>query len=156
MIAVGAITILGAAATQVQPAYAVKALGGCLIDKDLEVALKNHFQKRFFNLIDASDKQQEEISGLIDKQMEAARPIRQNIREQLLDLSDLMADSNSTDEQLKAKIESIRESRKQIQDSRTETALKIRSVLSADQKKLVSAKLKGFLTGNPRLGLLDR
>ncbi|MBX9692490.1 MAG: Spy/CpxP family protein refolding chaperone [Cyanobacteria bacterium] len=152
-LAVGAFAVLGVVAAQVEPAYAVKALTGCLIDKDLEEALKNHFEKRFFNLIEATDDQQSKISGLVDAQLEAARPVRQQIKEQLMDITALIADENSTDEQITQKVEGIRALRQQIQDKRLDTALKIRKVLTKEQRQVVSNRIKGVLTGNPRLGL---
>ncbi len=149
----GGVAIVAVAAAQVEPAYAVKAITGCLIDKDLEQALKNHIQKRFFNLVAASDEQQTKISTLVDAQIEANRPLREQIREHLIDISNLMADESTTDEQITQKVEGIRALRQQMQDKRLDTALKIRKVLTQDQRQIVSTKLKGFLTGNPGLGL---
>ncbi len=152
IIVAGLLAIAGTA-SQFQPAWAGKALSAALIDPDLEQALKNHFEKRFFNLIDASEEQKTKLDGLVTKQIEAARPLRQQIRENVMDLADMMADANASDDSIRKKVEDIRAIREQIQEKRLNMLLEARTVLTADQKKVVANRLKGFLTGNPRLGL---
>jgi Spy/CpxP family protein refolding chaperone len=152
IVIVSLLTVAGLAASQFVPAWADKTVTQALIDPELEIALSNHFKKRFFNLIDASDEQKTKLSGLLTKQLDDARPLRSQIREKVMDLSDMIADEKSTDEAITGKVEEIRQLREQIQDKRLNTILKARSVLTAEQKQIVSKRIKGILTGNPRLG----
>lgn len=156
IVTVSVLAVVGAGWATIEPAWASKAISDTLIDKDLEGALRNHFQKRFFNLIDATDEQKKELSAIIAAQAEEASPIRQELRSQVLDVNDLIADESTTDEQIKQRVEKIRALRDKLQDKRLETMLKVRSKLTAEQKQIVSARIKGILTGNPRLGLLGR
>lgn len=149
---VGILTVAGLSASQFLPAWADKTVARALVDPELEIALSNHFKKRFFNLIEATDDQQNKLSSILTKQLEDARPLRAQIKEDLLDLSDLMADESSTDEVIKKKVSEIKELREQIQDKRLNSILSARAILTADQKRIVSQRMKGFLTGNPRLG----
>jgi len=156
VIAVGAMLACGVGLSQLQPVHAVKAMRACLVDKDLQIALKNHFKKRFFNLIEATEAQQEQISSIVDKQFETAVAKRAKMKEQAMDIAGLVGDENATDDQIKAKVENIRAMRHELQDQRLETALSIRRLLTKEQKEIVAARFKGILTGNPRLGLMDR
>ncbi len=148
------LTASGFAASQLLPAWAGKSVSQALIDPELEQALSSHFKKRFFNLIDASEDQKSQLSSLLSKQLDDARPIRTQIRENLLDLSDLMASDSASDEAITKKVQEIRDLREQIQDKRLSTVLKARAVLTKEQRQIVSNRVKGFLTGNPRLGLM--
>lgn len=151
---VGLLTVVGLSATQFLPAWAGKTMTQALIDPELETALSNRFKRRFFNLIDASDDQKSKLSSLISKQLDDARPLRAQIREELMELSDLMANENTSDESIRKKVGEIRDLRQQIQDKRLNTILEARAVLNKDQKKIVSNRIKGILTDNPRLGFL--
>lgn len=148
------LTASGFAASQLLPAWAGKSISQALIDPELEQALSSHFKKRFFNLIDASEDQKTQLSSLISKQLDDARPIRGQIKENLLDLSDMMADDSVSEEAITKKVHEIRDLREQIQEKRLSTILKARGVLTKEQRQIVSNRLKGFLTGNPRLGLI--
>lgn len=152
VIAVGLLTVAGLSLSQFVPAWADKTMAKALIDPELEIALANQFKKRFFNLIEASDDQQSKLSGLLSKQLDDARPIRAQIRERLLDLSDLMADESATDDAITKKVQEIQDLRGQIQDKRLNTVLQARALLTKEQKDVVSRRIKGILTGNPRLG----
>lgn len=151
---IGLLTVVGLSVTQFVPAWAGKTMTQALIDPELESALTNHFKKRFFNLIEASDDQKSKLSSLISRQLDDARPLRAQIREDLMDLSDLIANENTSDETIKKKVSEIRTLREQIQDKRLNTILEARAVLNKDQKKIVSNRIKGILTGNPRLEFL--
>jgi len=149
---VGLLTVAGLSLSQFLPAWADKTMTQALIDPELEQALCSHFKKRFFNLIEASDEQKSKLSGLIGKQLDDARPIKAEIREKVMDLSDLIADESASDEAITKKVQEIRQLREEIQDKRLSTVLKARAVLTPEQKKIVSKRIKGILTGNPRLG----
>ena len=151
IVAVSLLTIAGLGLSQFVPAWAGRPLmAKALIDPELETALANHFKKRFFNLIDASEEQKTKLSSLITKQQDFARPIREQIRDKVMDLSDLMSDEAAGDEAIKAKVHEIQDLRNQIQDKRLDTMLEVRSVLTAEQKKIVSKRIKNILTGNVR------
>jgi Spy/CpxP family protein refolding chaperone len=152
VILVGLLTVVGLSVSQFVPAWAGKTMTQALIDPELEQALSNRFKKRFFNLIDASEDQKTKLSDLLSRQLDDARPLRDQIRENLLDLSDLIADEKTSDETIRNKVHEIQELRGKIQDKRLNTILEARAVLNKDQKKIVSNRLKGILTGNPRLG----
>lgn len=151
---VALLTVVGLSATQFVPAWAGKGMTQALIDPELETALANRFKRRFFNLIDASDDQKTKLSSLISRQLDDARPLRAQIREDLMDLSDLMENENTSDEAIKKKVGEIRDLREQIQDKRLNTVLEARALLNKEQKKIVSNRIKGLLTDNPRLGFL--
>jgi len=156
IVSLSVLAVAGIGWATIEPAWAGKAISETLIDKDLENALRNHFQKRFFNLIEATEEQKKELSAIMAAQAEQAGPIRQELRSQVLDVSDLLADESATDEQIRQSVEKIRALRDKLQDERLETVLKVRSKLTAEQKQIVSNRIKGILTGNPRLGLLGR
>lgn len=151
IISISILTILGLGASQFAPAWAGKIMSKALIDPDLEIAVSNHFKKRFFNLINADDQQQSKLSELLTKQSEEARPIRTQIREKLLELSDLMANESTTDDALRSKIEEVRILREQIREKRLNSMLEARALLTPEQKKTVSSRIRGILTGNPRI-----
>ncbi|GEM_PF-1337859 len=154
LLIVGLLTVVGLSVTQFVPAWAGKTLTQALIDPEMETALANRFKKRFYNLIDANDEQKSKLSSLFSRQLDDARPIRAQIREEVMDLSDLIADESASDEAIRKQVAEIRELREKIQEKRLNTILEARSVLSKDQKKIVSNRLKGIMTGNPRLGWL--
>lgn len=124
------------------------------LDPELETALKHHFEKRWFCLISATDEQQSVLSDILDRQVEQARPIRQKVRDQLLNLTDLMAGNSASDQEIKDKIEEIKGLRDQLSEMRVNTILKMRAELTSEQRRLMAQRAKGFLSGNLRLGLL--
>jgi len=66
----------------------------------------------------------------------------------------LMADDSATDDQIRAKVHEIRKLRQQLQDDRLETALKVRAILTKEQRQIVSDRVVGLITGNQRRFLL--
>lgn len=153
VVAVGILTMAGLSLSQFVPAWADRTMmTKALIEPELELALSDHFKTRFFNLIEATDEQQAKLSGLITRQLDDARPMRSQIREKVMDLSDLIADENATDDDITKKVEEIRAIRDQIQEKRLNTVLKARALLTKDQKQIVAQRIKGILTGNPKLG----
>jgi Spy/CpxP family protein refolding chaperone len=119
------------------------------IDKEFEVALRKHFQKKFFNLIDASDTQRDQISAILDDRMEVCRPEREKLRSEAIELSQLMA-SNASDEQVRSKVKELREVHEKLMDDRLTTALKVRTILKPEQRKAVSDKIVALLSGDGR------
>ncbi len=151
---------LGVAGTQmIQPVLAGNTNTAPIIDADFENALRKHFQKRFFNLIDATSEQQANISKLLQERQEQTRPQREQMRQGLVELSQLMASDAATDDQIRDKVAKLKEMRSHIQDERLETVLKVRAQLTPEQRKTISDKISGIITGNIRprrvIGLID-
>ncbi len=137
-------------AIYVPAAEAIRA-GENLIDGDFEEAMLKHFEKRFFKRIDATDDQQAQLSAIFLKQMQSSRSRREEIRRKLIDLSDFCASDNATDEQIKDKISELRSMREKLADSRIDVALKVRKILTAEQRKRISDRIANFLSGNSPL-----
>ncbi len=123
------------------------------IDKEFEAALRKHFQKKFFNFIDASDSQREQITALLDERMEACRPQREKLKSEAIQLSELMA-GDASEEQIRNKLHELREVRDKLMDERMTTALKVRTLLKPEQRKAVSDKMVALLSGNGKARML--
>jgi Spy/CpxP family protein refolding chaperone len=117
-----------------------------LIDKDFEVAVRKHLEKRLYNLLDASDAQQEKISKLLGERAEETRPEREKIREGLVDLSNMLG-GDTQDDAIVAKVHELRAMHEQVMDEGLSTLLKVREVLSPSQRKIVSDKMVSILSG---------
>jgi len=117
-----------------------------LIDKDFEVAVRKHLEKRLYNLIDASDGQQEKISKLLGERAEQTRPEREKLKEGLVDLSNMLG-GDTQDDAIVAKAHELRTMHEQLMDERLTTLLKVREVLSPSQRKIVSDKMVSILSG---------
>ncbi len=151
---VAGISLSAFTAIKVLPVWAVDAAtSGTYIDKEFEVALRKHFEKRFFNFIDASEKQQQQITELIDRRMDETRPQREKIRHEIVELSEMCA-SDASDEQVTEKAHQIRSLHEKLMDERLATALKVRALLTPDQRKAVSDKIVGVVTGQGRARFL--
>lgn len=119
---------------------------GILIDKDFEVAVRKHLEKRLYNLIDASDAQQEKISKLLSDRCEETRPEREKLREGLVDLTNMVG-GDTADDAITAKAHELRTMHEQLMDERLKTLLKVREMLSPTQRKIVSDKIVTILSG---------
>lgn len=152
--AIGLTSMLAAILMVSNPVWADDSAGlkAPFVDKEFEGALRKHFQKRFFNFIDASEAQREQISTLLDERMEACRPQREKLKTEAIQLSEMMA-GEASDEQVRNKLHELREVRDKLMDERMTTALKVRTMLKPEQRKAVSDKIVALLTGNgkPRL-----
>ena len=144
------------ACSEILPVWAGDNAGvtASFIDKDFEMALRKHFQKRFFNLIDANETQRREISAVLEERMDATRPQREKLRAEAVELSEMMA-SEASDQQIVSKVHEVRDLRNKLMDERLTTALKVRSFLQPEQRKTISARLVSFLSGNARPRLLN-
>lgn len=121
-----------------------------LIDKEFETAVRKFVSKRFFNRIDATDEQREKLSRIMGETQDQTRPIREQVRQGLLQLSDLMADEKASDDQIKAKVKEIRDLHEQVQDKRLSAVLEARKILSAEQRKKISNRVSEIITGGIR------
>lgn len=129
---------------------------GGLIDKDLQAAIRHHFERRFFNLIDASDSQRQSIDKLLNTQADQLLPMREQLREGLVDLNNMCAKEDATDSQITDKVHELRALHEQITDARLATMLKVRQQLTQDQRKVICDKLNNLLSGEGRGSLLHR
>lgn len=141
-------------APNIAPASANPMSSDNLVDPEWESAVRKHFQKRFFNLIDATDTQKSQLDDLFKKKGEANRQTREDVKAAAVQVAKLMADDSATDDQIRAKVHEIRKLRQQLQDDRLETALKVRAILTKEQRQIVSDRVVGLITGNQRRFLL--
>ena len=143
--AVAALISLGATTTL--PASAADADSAPLIDKPFEDAVIKHFQKRFFNRIDASADQRQKLSAIIGQRADETRPVREQLRRKVLELNQMMVTDGVTEEQLVAKSHEVRDIRSQLMDDRFQSMLKVRAVLTPEQRKQISERVSGIITG---------
>lgn len=150
---------LGAGAMVVLAPFVAPALAGplnsdSLVDPEWEGAVRKHVEKRFFNLIEATDSQKAQLDDLFKHQVEGNRQTREQVKKGAVEIAQLMGDDSASDEQIKTKVQEIRKMREQLMDSRVDTALKVRAILTKEQRKIVSDKVIGFISGNQRRFLL--
>lgn len=140
-----------------QATYAGNVPTGNLIDKDFEVALRKWVTKRFYNRIEATDDQRQKLDSLFSSTQEETRPLREQFRRSLIELSDMMAGEEATDEQIQAKVKDVRELKQKIMDQRINTALAARKVLTPAQRQKIHERITNLISGNlkpRRLGML--
>jgi hypothetical protein len=107
-------------------------------DPELQKALVKHLLKRFYSRIDASSAQRKEISQLVDERMVANESKREAMRaglKEFLQMSATLDGSNSSNTALKEKAHQLRVAHAALNDDRLETFLKIRALLSDEQKQ---------------------
>jgi Spy/CpxP family protein refolding chaperone len=137
------------------PVWAGDGVGSTapFIDKEFELALRKHFEKKFFNFIDATDSQREQITSLLDERIEICRPQREKLKNEAIELSQMMA-GDASDEQIKNKLHEVRDVRDKLMDERMTTALKVRTLLKPEQRKAVSDKIVALLSGDGKARML--
>ncbi len=141
------------------PSLAGTPSSSSLIDKDFEVAVRKFVSKRFFNRIDASDEQREKLSKIMADTQDQTRAIREQLRKGILDLSNLMAEEKTTDEQIKAKVKELRSMHEQVQDMRLSSVLEARKILTAEQRHQIHNRVSELITGGlkpKKIGMLLR
>lgn len=129
---------------------------GNLIDKDFQLAIRKHIERRFFNLIDASDSQRQSIDKLVAAQADQSYPMREKLREGLVQLNNMAAKDDVTDSQITDKVHELRALHEEIMDGRLSTMLKIRQQLSLDQRKAVADRINDLLSGGGKSSLMRR
>jgi Spy/CpxP family protein refolding chaperone len=65
-----------------------------------------------------------------------------------------MMASDASDEQVRTKLQELRDVRNKLMDERLTTALKVRTILKPEQRKAVSDKIVALLSGDGRGRLL--
>ena len=146
--------VLIAGAPFVAPALAGPLNSDSLVDPEWESAVRKHIEKRFFNLIEATDSQKAQLDDIFKKMCDENRATREQVKQGAVDVANMMADQSATDEQIRNKVADIRKLREKLQDTRLDTALKVRAILTNEQRKVVSDRVVGFITGNQRKFLL--
>ncbi len=119
-----------------------------LIDSEFENAVRVIITKRFCNRIDATDEQRAKLTALFKDTMQETRPLREQFRRKLLDVSSLMASSSATDDQIKTEIQSARALRQQLMDKRIDTALAVRKILTPEQREKIHNRISEIISGN--------
>ncbi|HEY9870537.1 MAG TPA: periplasmic heavy metal sensor [Candidatus Obscuribacterales bacterium] len=150
--ALAVFTALAASTTStlaaMQPAEAGNATTATkLIDRPFEECLIKHFQARFFNRIDATAEQRQKLSDIFARRAEETRPFREQLRQGMLELSDMMARDDVSDEQLTAKAHEVRQLRERVADERLKSVLAVRAVLTPAQRQQISGTISGLISG---------
>lgn len=134
-----------------QASFAAPNAGaGTLIDKDFEMALRKFVSKRFYNRIDATDEQRAKLDSIWMSTMEATRPQREQLRQGALELSNLIAGDEATDEQITQKVQQLRALHEKVMDQRIDSLLQARKVLTAEQRAQINERITQVITGGAR------
>lgn len=119
-----------------------------LIDSEFENAVRVIITKRFCNRIDATDDQRAKLTALFKETMQTTRPMREQFRRKLLDVSALMASTTATDDQIKQEVQSARVLGQQLVDQRVNTVLEVRKILTPEQRQRIHDRLSDIIAGN--------
>ncbi|MBY0357618.1 MAG: periplasmic heavy metal sensor [Candidatus Obscuribacterales bacterium] len=125
-----------------------------LIDKDFEISVRKFISKRFFNRINASDEQRDKLSKIFADTQEQTRPEREKLRQGMLELSGMIADSNTEEQAITNKVQNLRELHNKIMDTRVASALAARKILSPEQRQKIHGRISDLITGGARPKLL--
>jgi periplasmic protein CpxP/Spy len=89
--------------------------------------------------------------------MDATRPDREALRQGLLQLSNLMSSDDATDDQITQKAHELRALHEKINDQRLDSLLKVRKVLTKEQRNKINERINEVITGGMkprRIGFL--
>jgi Spy/CpxP family protein refolding chaperone len=154
-----ALLSIAAIAGHIQPTIAGTPSGAPLVDKEFESALRKFVSKRFFNRIEASPEQREKISKIMADTQEQTRPDREQLRQGVLELSSMMSNEKTNDEEIKKRVNDLRALKQKIGDQRLTAALQVRHILTAEQRQKIHNRISEFITGgmSPRkLGMMHK
>lgn len=110
---------------------------GIEADPEFADALVKHILKRFYSRIGATEVQKTEITELVISKRAANAAKRKALKDGLKDFmqsSSSMDNSSQSDQSLRDKAHTLRAMHEELMDDRLETFLKIRAMLSAEQK----------------------
>jgi Spy/CpxP family protein refolding chaperone len=125
-----------------------KESAAALIDADWENCLRSHIEKRFFNLISASEDQRKALDALFEKRMDETRPDREKLRGGAVEFVKLFENSQASDKDIESKAQELRTMREKIADERLKTALKVREILTPEQRQIVGERIVEKITAN--------
>ena len=108
------------------------------VNTQFDDLVRQHYENRFFSKIGATPDQREKLTAILNKSFEEAKPLREEVRQDRLELNKLIADDNTSDEQVLDKANEVKSVRERLMDERMDTALAIRKVLSPEQRRKVS------------------
>jgi Spy/CpxP family protein refolding chaperone len=118
-----------------------------LIDKDFELSVRKFISKRFYNRVDATDEQRAKLDSIWNNTMETTRPEREALRHGFLELSNLMASDDATDEQITQKAHELRAMHEKVMDQRLNSLLQARKVLTKEQRKQINDRITHVISG---------
>ncbi|CAN5212943.1 hypothetical protein BH11CYA1_BH11CYA1_35610 [soil metagenome] len=116
-------------------------------DPEFQQAVVKHVLKRFFNRIDASDSQKNDISELINGKVKSNQAKREALKAGMKDFLSSAAtldNSASSDSTLRAKAKELRVMHEELMDDRLESFLKVRALLTGEQKEKLHDTCKLF------------
>ncbi len=116
-------------------------------DDDWAGCVRKHFEKQFFKRIDATKEQEEKISALIDNAVQENAGTRADIKEKVRSLVDSFGDSGSSDDKLRQQAAELRTLHEKLMDRRLDTALKVRALMTPEQRQTVVARFKQRFDG---------
>lgn len=119
-----------------------------LIDKETEGLVRKIVAKRFCKRVGASNEQKQKIEALIAATTDQTRPMREEMRHKLLDLSALMSSAEATEDQIKNQVADIRALREKLMDQRLSAVLKLRQILTIEQRQKIHQRVTEILSGD--------
>jgi Spy/CpxP family protein refolding chaperone len=147
LVAAGALAFTLAAPRQLFAKQLSEAVTAVSDDDNFAECFRKHFEKRFFKSIAATPDQEQKLAALIDGAAQANKPIRAEIKQKAESLLIAFADENESAEQIRNKVADLRTLRDQLADRRLATVLKARDILTAEQKKSLTDKIRQRLDG---------
>jgi Spy/CpxP family protein refolding chaperone len=149
---VAAVLALAAAIVCLVPSVPAAARGAVsLIDKETEACVRKICSRRLYKLIDATDDQRAKLDDLAQSTADTTRPLREDLRSGILDLSKLFAEDQSTDEEITKKAHKLQSLQQTIAEERLSAMLKARHVLSKEQRQKIDQRITDIITaGLPR------
>jgi Spy/CpxP family protein refolding chaperone len=107
--------------------------------------LKERFESKLFKAISASEEQKTSLAKLVDETIETNKPLRSELSEKAIALTEGMADTNMTDEQLRGIWNEVRSLRVKISENREESLLKARAILNTKQRKILASRVEALI-----------
>ena len=105
-------------------------------------------EKRLFTLISASDEQKKTLDTLFHQRMEESRPDREKLRNGVIELARLFESRQASNRDIEDKAQELRTLHDKIADERLKTALKVRDILTPEQREILSERVVERIAGN--------
>ncbi|MBK7750256.1 MAG: Spy/CpxP family protein refolding chaperone [Candidatus Obscuribacter sp.] len=114
-------------------------------DPELTKALFKHFQKRFFNRIDATSEQREKINNILESKLKLNKQNRLALKTGIKELGRLACNPKAKTSDIEAKAHELQTLRQQMSESRLKTMLEVRALLSDEQLTKLGQRLEAVL-----------
>lgn len=111
-------------------------------DPELTQALFKHFEKRFLNRIDATSEQREKINNILESKLKLNRQNRLALKTGMQELGRLACNPRAKTSDIEAKAHELQTLRQQMSESRLETMLEVRALLSDEQLTKLGKRLE--------------